>query len=142
MDRGGRPAIEDLAVRQKLAEFYIKRKGLQYTGYRALTALSRGQTPGPESSIGKLVAAPMGQELAAFALELQGPAGATLGDPALGVDDSWVFAYLSAPGGRIAGGSDEIMRNIIAERVLRLPPEMRADKEVAFRDIPTGHANA
>ena len=115
----GRPALEDAAVRQKLADFYIRGAGLRYTGYRALTALSRGTTPGPENSIGKLVGAPMSQEMASFALELQGLAGATLRGDAL--VDRWQLSYLSAPGGRIAGGSDEIMRNIIAERVLRLP---------------------
>ncbi len=58
--RNGRPAIEDSSVRQKLADFYIRSKGLQYTGYRTLSALSRGATPGPEGSIGKAVGAPLG----------------------------------------------------------------------------------
>ena len=138
VDLDGRPAIENSSVRQRLADFYIRRKGLQYTSYRTLTALSRGATPGPENSIGKLVSAPMSQQMANLALELQGLAGASMGGPSLGLDDAWQFAYLSAPGGRIAGGSDEIMRNIIAERVLRLPGEIRVDKSVAFRDIPTG----
>ena len=69
-------AIEDDAVRQRLARFYIRLKGLQYTSYRTQTALSRGQTPGPESSIGKLVGAPLRQEMASFAIDLQGVAGA------------------------------------------------------------------
>jgi alkylation response protein AidB-like acyl-CoA dehydrogenase len=134
----GRPAIEESSVRQRLADFYITSKGVQYTGYRTLTALSRGQTPGPENSIGKLVASPMRQQMASFAIELMGEAGGSMGIEDLGVDDDWQLSYLSSPGGRIAGGSDEIMRNIIAERVLRLPPEIRVDKDVAFQDIPTG----
>jgi acyl-CoA dehydrogenase len=134
----GRAAIEDSAVRQRLADFYIRRKGLQFTGYRTLTALSRGATPGPESSIMKLVSAPMSQDMAAFALELEGRVGGTMGGESIGLDDTWQAAWLSAPGGRIAGGSDEIMHNILAERVLRLPPEMRLDKNVSFKDIPTG----
>jgi alkylation response protein AidB-like acyl-CoA dehydrogenase len=138
-ERNGRSAFEDPAVRQKLADFYIRQKGLQYTTYRSLTALSRGTTPGPEASIGKLVMAPMRQDMAAFALELLDITG-TLQDTALVPDEAaWQETWLAAPGLRIAGGTDEIMRNIIAERVLRLPPEPRVDKEVAFRDIPTGY---
>ena len=136
----GAPAIQDSAVRQQLADFYTRTKGLQYTGYRTLTALSRGETPGPQSSLGKLVGATMRQEMAAFAMELQAQCGA-LDDPSLAEDDgAWQSSYLGAPGGRIAGGTDEVMRNIIAERVLGLPPEARVDKGLAFQDIPTGPA--
>jgi alkylation response protein AidB-like acyl-CoA dehydrogenase len=136
--RGGRPALEDAAVRQKLADFYIRSKGLQYTGYRTLTALSQGQTPGPEGSIGKAIGAPLAQQMAAFALELQGTMAAVHDEALLPQEGLWQDAYLGSPGIRIAGGTDEILRNIIAERVLRLPPEIRVDKERPFRDIPSG----
>jgi len=137
--RNGRPAIEDASVRQKLADFYVRARGLQYTSYRTLSALSRGQTPGPEGSIGKAVGAPLGQQMAAFAVELQGMLGA-VNDKALTPQEGiWQDAYLAAPGLRIAGGTDEILKNIIAERVLRLPPEIRVDKEKPFRDIPSGN---
>ncbi len=139
-DASGRPALESAAVREKIADFYVRTKGLQYTSYRTLTALSRGQTPGPEGSIGKLVAAKMGQEMASLALELQGAAGAILDEDIAAQQAGWQQAYLWAPGMRIAGGTDEVMRNIIAERVLRLPPEPRVDKEVAFREVPSGHS--
>jgi len=136
--RNGRPAIEDSAVRQKLADFYIKSKGLQFTSYRTLSALSRGATPGPEGSIGKAIGAPMGQEMALFALELQGAMGG-VADAALAPQDAiWQEMYLGSPGLRIAGGTDEILKNIIAERVLRLPPEIRVDKDKPFREIPSG----
>ncbi|MEE9279116.1 MAG: acyl-CoA dehydrogenase family protein [Myxococcota bacterium] len=135
---GGRRALDDTSVRHRLADFYVRTKGLQYTGYRALTALSRGQTPGPENSIGKLVGAKMRQEQASLALDLQGEAGVVMDPEAVSGGGVWQTAYLGAPGGRIAGGSDEIMRNIIAERVLRLPPEPRVDKQIAFREIPSG----
>ncbi len=135
--RGGR-ALDDASVRERIADFYVRTKGLQYTSYRTLTALSRGQTPGPEGSIGKLVSAPMRQEMASFALELQGLTGGVSDREVALQDAEWQQAYLWAPGIRIAGGSDEIMRNIIAERVLRLPPEPRVDKDIPFREIPTG----
>jgi acyl-CoA dehydrogenase len=138
----GKPAIEDSAVRQKLASIYIRSKGLQYTGMRTLSALSQGQTPGPEGSIGKAVGGPLSQEIASFAIELQGAAGALLDENASPMEGLWQNAYLGAPGIRIAGGTDEILKNIIAERVLRMPPEIRVDKEIAFRDVPTGPANA
>ncbi|MDJ0787742.1 MAG: acyl-CoA dehydrogenase family protein [Myxococcota bacterium] len=136
--RRGKPAIEDGAVRQRLADFWVTSKGLQYISYRTLSALSRGATPGPEGSIGKAVGAPLAQQMAAFAMELQGSLGAVTDDDFVMQESLWQEAYLGAPGLRIAGGTDEILKNVIAERVLGLPPEMRADKNMAFRDVPTG----
>jgi len=138
LDLNGAPAIEDSGVRERLADFYTRSKGLQYAGYRTLTALSRGQTPGPESSMSKLIGAAMRQEMAAFAIELQAASGALLDAAWCEDGGAWQNAYLGAPGGRLAGGTDEVMRNIIAERVLGLPPEQRMDKGQAFKDIPTG----
>jgi alkylation response protein AidB-like acyl-CoA dehydrogenase len=133
----GRPALEDPSVRQRLARFYTRFKGLEYTRYRTLTALSRGVTPGAESSIGKLVGAALRQEMASFAMEVLGAAGGAI-DAGGGI---WQQSYLSTPGMRIAGGTDEILRNIIAERVLRLPPDARQDKDVPFKEIPTGRTS-
>ena len=140
LELGGAPAIENSAVRERLADFYTRTRGLQYSGYRTLTAISKGKTPGPESSMSKLIGAAMRQQMAAFALELQASCGALL-DPEWSSDEAaWQLAYLGAPGGRLAGGTDEVMRNIIAERVLGLPPEQRVDKALAFKDIPSGPA--
>jgi acyl-CoA dehydrogenase len=136
--RNGRAAIEDSSVRQKLADFYIRSKGLQFTGYRTLSALSRGATPGPEGSIGKAVGAPLAQQMASFAMELQGVMGAVDDESVSPQQGLWQEMYLGTPGIRIAGGTDEILKNIIAERVLRLPPEIRVDKDRPFREIPTG----
>lgn len=138
--RGGKPAIEDSAVRQRLADVFITSKGLQFTGYRIQSALARGATPGPEGSISKAIGAPFGQQLASFAMELQGAMGALGNDAALAPQDAlWQKHYLGSPGLRIAGGTDEVLKNIIAERVLGLPSEHRADKGIPFRDVPSGN---
>ena len=65
-----RPAIEDTNVRAKLANWYCQESGLKYTGYRSMTALSKGETPGPENSIGKLVGASKTQDMASFSIDL------------------------------------------------------------------------
>ncbi len=134
-----KPAIEDGGVRRKIADFAVKRSGLKYTGQRGLSALSQGATPGPEASIGKLVAAIMGLEMGAFGMELQGAAGVLTGDEGI-ADPAWQHTYMGMPGLRLAGGTDEILRNIIAERVLGMPGEPRMDKDKPFKDIPSGTA--
>lgn len=136
--RAGRAAIEDEAVRARLADVYVLQKGVQFTRYRSMSALSRGATPGPESSIGKIVSAPLRQQMASLALDLLGPAGGIVDAAAVPLGASFSEAYLAAPGGRIAGGTDEILRNVVAERVLGLPPEPRVDKGMPFSKIPTG----
>ncbi|MGL4542015.1 MAG: acyl-CoA dehydrogenase family protein, partial [Polymorphobacter sp.] len=131
------PAINDRNVRSKLATWAVRASGLKYTGMRAISALSRGETPGPENSIGKLVAGATMQDIAAFALDMQGEAG-ILVDPELATANGRFQAMLlRSPATRIEGGSDEILRNIIAERVLGLPGDIRVDKAVPFNQIPT-----
>ncbi len=132
------PAAKDAGLREKIADWFVQAEGLKYTRYRTLTALSRGQVPGPESSIGKVVSAALMQDMANTALELEDQFG-IISDPDLApLAASFQTALLAAPGMRIAGGTDEILRNIIAERVLGLPQDVRLDKDVAFKDIPTG----
>jgi alkylation response protein AidB-like acyl-CoA dehydrogenase len=131
------PAIGNAHVRERIADWYVRSAGLKYTTYRTMTALSRGQQPGPEASIAKIVVATKLQELCAFATELEGEAGALKGEdaPARG---AFQLGWMSAPGLRIAGGTDEILRNIIAERVLGLPQDIRIDKTVPFNKLPGG----
>jgi hypothetical protein len=131
------PAIDDRNVRSRLANWAVKASGLKYTSFRAISALSKGERPGPENSIGKLVAGSMIQDVAAFALDLQGAAGVLNGTEAE-LAGKFQAMLLRAPGTRVEGGTDEIMRNIIAERVLGLPGDIRVDKDVAFKDMPTG----
>ncbi|MFT3809207.1 MAG: acyl-CoA dehydrogenase family protein [Micropepsaceae bacterium] len=127
------PAIRNAAVREKIADVYVRTQGLKYTTYRTMTALSRGQQPGPEASIGKIVSAPKLQDVAGFGMDLQGEAGVVMN-----ADADFQQSYMWAPGLRIAGGTDEILKNIIAERVLGLPGDIRVDKDLAFKDAPKG----
>jgi alkylation response protein AidB-like acyl-CoA dehydrogenase len=133
----GKPAIRDTAVREKIADWWTRSQGLRLTQFRTLTALSKGKDPGPENSIGKLVKASMTQDIASWGMDLMDAAGAVM-DPDL-APQYGIFqdTLLGSPGGRIAGGSDEIMRNIIAERVLGMPQDIRADKGMSFNQIPT-----
>jgi alkylation response protein AidB-like acyl-CoA dehydrogenase len=131
------PAIKNAAVREKIADWYVRSAGLRYTTLRTMTALSRGQQPGPEASIAKIVVASKLQDLSAFAMDLEGEAGILQGDSAP-MQGMFQGGWLSAPGLRIAGGTDEILRNIIAERVLGLPQDVRVDKDVPYNKIPTG----
>jgi alkylation response protein AidB-like acyl-CoA dehydrogenase len=127
------PAIRNGHVRSKIADWYVQAQGLKYTRYRTLTAMSRGQTPGPESSIIKVVAAPKMQDLGAMAMELMGPAGIMTSDvPGSG---GFQAQWIGGAGFRIAGGTDEILRNIVAERVLGLPQDVRVDKDVPFNQL-------
>jgi alkylation response protein AidB-like acyl-CoA dehydrogenase len=129
-------AIEDRSVRKKLAEWAVKSTGLKYTAMRSISALSKGETPGPENSIGKLVAGSTIQEIAMFAMDLQGRAGA-LDGPDADVASRFQAMLMRSPATRVEGGTDEILRNIIAERVLGLPADVRVDKDVPFNQIPT-----
>jgi alkylation response protein AidB-like acyl-CoA dehydrogenase len=133
------PAIKDKNVRAQLATWYAQESGLKFNGYRSMTALSRGEIPGPENSIGKLVGAPKQQDMASFALDLLESGGA-IWDPELS-DAAGLFqaTYMASPGLRIAGGTDEIMANIIAERVLGLPQDIRVDKGIPFNEVPTSN---
>lgn len=131
-------ALEDGSFRQRLADWYVQTEGLKLTRFRTQTALSRGETPGPESSIGKIIAANVMQDLASAALDMEDQYG-IINDPALApLEAAFHQSFMAAPGLRIAGGTDEILKNIIAERVLGLPGDIRVDKDVAFKDAPTG----
>jgi alkylation response protein AidB-like acyl-CoA dehydrogenase len=137
LTQSGAKVLDDGAVRMRLATWAARRNGLRYTAARAITALSRGATPGPENSIGKLVAGSTMQEIAEFALGLAGPLG-IVSDPNDALDGGRFQAMLlRAPATRLEGGTDEILRNIIAERVLGLPPDIRLDKDIPFNRIPS-----
>ena len=131
------PAIDDAGVQERIAEFYVRSQGLRFTKFRTMTALSKGETPGPQSSIGKLVTASKLQDITSFGLDLLGMAGPEMG-AGMPVQGIFEEALLYSPALRVAGGTDEILRNIIAERVLGLPADIRVDKDVPFNEMPAG----
>ena len=100
---------------------------------RRISALSKGETPGPEASITKIVSANKLQDIANFGMDILDQAG-------INSDGNMKYhgSLLGAPLIRIAGGTDEILRNIIAEQVLGMPQDVRLDKNVPFNEIPTG----
>lgn len=132
------PAIDDPAVREKLADWHVKASGLKYSAFRMFSALSRGEMPGPEASMGKLVAGNMMQDIAQFAVDLQEQAGLFADAEHAAAGAKFQAMMLRSPATRIEGGTDEILRNIIAERVLDLPGDVRVDRNIPFHKIPTG----
>ena len=137
-DDSGEALINNRAARESIADWYCEANGLKNTKLRTMSALSKGQTPGPEASITKIVSANKLQDIGNFGIDSLDMAGM------LKPEDSDVLkfqgAWLGAPGLRIAGGTDEILKNVIAERVLGLPQDIRADKNVVFKDIPSGNS--
>lgn len=122
----GHPALEDGSIRQRVAVVATELLSLRYSAYRALTALSQGAVPGPEAGLGKIgviTAGTMGAELIA---EVLGP------DALVG---HWGDFATEMPGLRSGGGTDEILRNTLGERVLGLPAEPRIDKDVPFSEL-------
>jgi alkylation response protein AidB-like acyl-CoA dehydrogenase len=128
-------ADRDPTVRQGLAASWTRAQIMRYLGYRSRTRAALGLPPGPEASVRKLFAAWNLKRNGELALAVQGAAGMLLdGDAPAG--GSWQRSFLGAPSIRIAGGSDEIQRNVMGERVLGLPAEPRVDKDRPFRELP------
>jgi alkylation response protein AidB-like acyl-CoA dehydrogenase len=134
----GKPALQNAAVRERIAEWHARSQGLKFTRFRTMTALSKGETPGPENSIHKLVNASKLQDIASYGIDLMGAGGLVVDDDLIEAYGMFQAALLSSPSARIAGGSDEILRNIIAERVLGMPPDIRVDKNKPFNLVATG----
>ncbi|GAA0434026.1 acyl-CoA dehydrogenase [Actinoplanes capillaceus] len=124
---GALPEDRQVLARQELGRGYVAALGARYTGYRQLSKLSRGELPGPEASAGKLSGTRSARDLTDLAVRVLGPDAAT-------GDAEWQNMQAMLPGMAIAGGSDQVLRNIIGERVLGLPAEPRADKGVTFRE--------
>ncbi|MBD3769789.1 MAG: acyl-CoA dehydrogenase family protein [Rhodobacterales bacterium] len=130
--------MSDQAFREKLADWYVAAQGYKLTKFRTQTALSRGQTPGPENSIGKIITANHLQDICNSAIEMQDHYGIINEQDRMPADAIFQQSFMWAPGLRIAGGTDEILKNIIAERVLGLPQDVRVDKDLPFDQMKSG----
>ena len=137
-----RPELRTPGLQDALLRLWVDAEAARLTGERLRQQLAAGQ-PGPEGSAAKLAFARLNQQISGLELELLGGEGL--------VYDDWTFRrpshpsmeggtpgyrYLRAKGNSIEGGTSEILRNIIAERVLGLPQEIRVDKDVAWKDLP------
>ena len=129
--------LGDPLVRQDIADLIIRHWVLDMVGLRIRATIAAGRVPGPEGSVAKLSGALLGARSAAVACRLAG-AGAGAWDA--GASDtpghSAAFRVLQAPAAAIAGGTNEVMRNILGERVLGLPKEPQVDRDMPFKDIP------
>jgi len=130
--------MDDAAFREKLADWYVQAQGYKLTKFRTQTALSRGETPGPENSIGKIITANQLQDICNSGIELEDHFGLIMDEDLSPMKAIFQSSFLWAPGLRIAGGTDEILKNIIAERVLGLPQDVRVDKDVPFEQLRVG----
>jgi alkylation response protein AidB-like acyl-CoA dehydrogenase len=122
--RNGHTAADDPVLRQRIAALTIAERCLQLNGYRTLTRILRGQSPGPEGSTSKLFWSQVDQDLAEVATEVIGPYSQIAAPSEWAPDDGqWEFYCLLARGSGIRAGTSEILRNILGERVLGLPKD-------------------
>ena len=120
-------AAMDPDVRQRLGDVSVDLLALRFTGYRLLTALQKGQIPGPEAGLGKVTAVNAAIKAGDLIGDVMGPEALDEGE--------WSYLISFLPGLKSAGGTEEILRNTVGERVLGLPPEPRLDKGIPFTDL-------
>ena len=123
----------DPVVRDELAKIIIHNRVANFNNQRAMDKIKSGQMPGPEMSIAKLAGTANMMRLGDFVSMVLGPK--LIADSGEWGTYAWNQLILGTPGGRIAGGSDEIMRNIVAERVLGMPKDPGIDSKSAFNDL-------
>jgi alkylation response protein AidB-like acyl-CoA dehydrogenase len=130
-----RGVLGDPVVRQGLADIYIRTQIMGFIGQRTRAAVTAGRAPGPEGSVAKLAGALLARRSSDLGIALAGAGGLAWEDPR---ESRWALAVLSAPASRIAGGTDEVQRNIIGERVLGLPKEPQVDRDIPFNELKVG----
>jgi alkylation response protein AidB-like acyl-CoA dehydrogenase len=121
-------ARRDAEARQRLGSVITELLAVRYNGYRALTALSRGQIPGPEAGLAKVTMVNAAIAATDLGADIVGP-------DALSPESEWSYLISFLPGLKSAGGTEQVLRNTIGERVLGLPPEPRLDKGVPFSEL-------
>jgi acyl-CoA dehydrogenase len=125
--------LDDAAVRRRLAELFADQAATEYLNHQALRRFRAGEQPGPEASVSKLMYAQNLTRGAHFAAEVIGPR--LVADTGEWGTFSWTELLLATPALRILGGTEEIMKNILAERVLGLPKEPSIDNKSPFREL-------
>ena len=128
-------SIDDPVVRQEIAKLLCMSKAAEWTARRARTAQEQGRPQGPEGSLGKLISSHVARASARVHTQMSG-ANALLTGAGSPMDGVIAEILVSVPATSIAGGTDEIQRNIIAERVLGLPKEPSVDSDKPYRDVP------
>ena len=120
--RNGKTALEDPVVREELAQLFIESEIFRVTNYRGLTKIMKNGVPGPEGSLGKWQWAEVNQRLMELAFEIEGPYAQFSADSSQAIDSGeWQYQFLRTRANSIEGGTTEILKNIVAERVLGLP---------------------
>lgn len=112
---------DEPGIRRRLAQFAIEIEALRQMGYRTLLLQSRGQPVGPEASVGKLLSSELQKRMYEFALEILGPYAPLTDGPYVVNKGNAVYGFLRSRAATIGGGTSEIQRNVIAERILGLP---------------------
>jgi alkylation response protein AidB-like acyl-CoA dehydrogenase len=128
------PNRSDPLVRQRLAQFYIENEVKEITAFRAASKRLTGSQPGPEGSVNKVFNAELNQRRSAYAVDTNGP-GAIAWLPNDSLAESRATTFLRARANTIEGGTSEVLRNQIAERILGLPRDAEVDRGIAWSQI-------
>jgi alkylation response protein AidB-like acyl-CoA dehydrogenase len=137
-----RPELRTPGLHDRLLRLWVDAEALRLTAERLRQGLAAGQ-PGPEGSAAKLTFANLNQAITGLDVELHGEEGLSYQDWTMRrpTDADWAsrdagFRYLRMKGNSIEGGTSEILRNIIADRILQLPKEPRGDVDIPWKDLP------
>jgi alkylation response protein AidB-like acyl-CoA dehydrogenase len=147
----GTRAIDDPRIRQKIGQIYAEVEVLRYSSLRLLSKLEKGERPGPEASVSKLHYSELDKRVQEVIQEILGPYGQQISgagryafdesDLPYGDSETWAYQFVWSRAGTIYAGSSQIQKNIIGERVLGLPKEIRVDR-IELEERQRAEANA